>query len=99
MLNRGLRVVARSGAETGGGTTAASIDCIGAAEGWRLIEAGAGGTTFVASAGLDRKGSRDTFGAGAATAAFRDGATGVRSRATFVDGGSTTGASAGATSV
>ncbi len=54
----GLRIFPRSGADTGGGTTAGSIVCSGADEYWRRTEAGAGGTTFAASEGPARNGSR-----------------------------------------
>jgi hypothetical protein len=49
----GLRVAARSGAETGGGSTEAFI-CTGERESSRLTAAGAGGITLAASAGLER---------------------------------------------
>ena len=47
-LSLEFRAPARSGAETGGGTTAESI-CTGAEEIWRLTAPGAGGMTFAAS--------------------------------------------------
>ena len=93
-----FRAPARSGAETGGGTTAESI-CTGAEEIWRLTVPGAGGMTLAASCGFARNGSRGTVGAGATTLALSDGALEVRSRTTFGAGGTTVGASAGATSV
>ena len=67
ILSLGLRTPARSGAETGGGTTLASIVRMGAEEIWRLTAPGAGGITLLASVGLERKGSRGEAGAGATT--------------------------------
>ena len=67
MLNFGFRTPARSGAETGGGTTLASIACMGAEEICRLTVPGAGGITLPANVGLERKGSRGEAGAGATT--------------------------------
>jgi len=91
-----LRVEVRSGAETGGGTTATFAICTGALEISRLTDAGAGGITLAASAGAERAPSRETLGAGATTEALRDGAT-IGSRAMRGDGGITAGARAGAT--
>src|SRR5215471_14175919 len=71
MLSLGLRTLARSGAETGGGTTLASMVRIGAEEIWRLTAPGAGGITLPARVGLERKGSRGEAGAGATTCAVR----------------------------
>jgi hypothetical protein len=94
-----VRELARSGAETGGGTTDGSIIRTGAEEGWRLTADGAGGMTLFASAGAVRNGSRRaTSCAGAATEGLKFGAARVRSREMFAAGGATIGASAGATS-
>ena len=54
ILSLGLRVLARSGAETGGGITAALVICTGVLEVSRLTPPGTGGITFAASAGVDR---------------------------------------------
>jgi hypothetical protein len=97
-LNRAVRALARSGADTGGGTTLASIIRTGALEISRLTALGAGAITLPARAGLDRARSRDTLGAGATTCDSNDGAASERSRATRGDGGMMAGASAGATS-
>ncbi len=75
-VRRELVRFARSGADTGGGTTL-SVICTGALEIWRLTAPGAGGITFEDIAGLVRDRSRDTLGAGATTDASRDGAVGV----------------------
>ena len=45
MASLALRDISRSGAETGGGTTAAVVICTGACDKSRLTAAGAGGTT------------------------------------------------------
>jgi hypothetical protein len=50
----GVLVVERSGAETGGGTTATLLICTGALESSRLIPPGAGGITLVDKAGVER---------------------------------------------
>src|SRR5579863_3427595 len=63
----GLRKLARSGAETGGGTTEAFVICTGALVISRLNAPGAGGITFDAIVGLERARSRATLGAGATT--------------------------------
>jgi hypothetical protein len=90
--------VARSGAETGGGTTAESI-LTGALEIWRLTAPGAGGITFEDIAGAERERSRETFGAGATTDASSDGAVRDRSRVTRGAGAMIAGVNAGATKV
>jgi hypothetical protein len=54
MASLGLLVVARSGAETGGGTTATFVICRGALDISRLTALGAGAITLVASAGPER---------------------------------------------
>lgn len=91
----GLREASRSGAETGGGTTAAFI-CTGKRDNSRLA-VGAGAITFAASEGVERVLSRETLGAGATTEAVSEGAVSTRSRETRGDGGITAGTSAGAT--
>ena len=91
-----LRADARSGAETGGGTTAGFTICTGALEISRLTEVGAGGITFVASDGAVSVLSRATFGAGATTEVVSVGAT-IGSRLALGAGGITVGVSAGAT--
>lgn len=53
-LSLAFREVARSGAETGGGTTAAFIICTEVVETSRLTAPGAGGITFATKAGLER---------------------------------------------
>jgi hypothetical protein len=99
MLSFAVRPVARSGAETGGGTTAALAICTGALEISRLTAPGAGGIMLAGSDGADRTLSPLTLGAGATTDAFSDGPVCVRSRETLGAGAITDGASAGATSV
>ena len=49
MVSRAVRELARSGAETGGGTTFVSVIRTGAVDISRLTVPGAGGTTFAAS--------------------------------------------------
>jgi hypothetical protein len=99
MLSLGLRTPARSGAETGGGTTLASIVRTGAEEIWRLTVPGAGGITLPARVWLERKGSRGGVGAGATTCAVKLGAIEARSRVTLGAGATMFGARAGATNV
>jgi len=53
-LSLGLRVLARSGAETGGAMTAAVVICTGKLEVSRLTAPGTGGITFAASVGAER---------------------------------------------
>jgi len=96
-LNLGLRVPARSGAETGGGMTAALVICTGELETSRLTPPGAGGITLPASAGAERVRSRAALGAGATTDGLSDGAFSARSRETLGAGAITVGAKAGAT--
>jgi len=93
-----FRFEARSGADTGGGTTPVFVICTGALEMSRLTAPGAGGITFPGNAGLDRPRSRVTLGAGATTDASRLGAIDLRSRVTRGAGATTAGANAGATS-
>jgi len=97
-LSLGLRVVARSGAETGGGITAALFICTGELESSRLTPPGAGGTTLAARVAVERVRSRSTLGAGATTEALRVGGT-IGSRLTVGAGGTTAGTRAGATRV
>jgi hypothetical protein len=54
MVNLGLREPSRSGADTGGGTTAALVICTGERDMSRLTAAGAGGTTLEFRAGTAR---------------------------------------------
>lgn len=69
-----LREVSRSGAETGGGTTALFI-CTREGETSRLTDAGAGGITWPLRAGAARCWSREMLvDAGAMTDVFRAGA-------------------------
>lgn len=49
-----LRAVSRSGAETGGGTTATLFICTRVGETSRLVTAGAGATTLALSSGAER---------------------------------------------
>ena len=97
-LSFGLRIAVRSGAEAGGGTTAAFI-ATEERERSRLTGLGAAGITLGASAGTERAASRATLGAGATTVVVREGATAVRSLETRGAGGMTAGLSAGATRV
>lgn len=95
-VNFEFLLVARSGAETGGGTTATLVICTGALESSRLTALGAGAITLALSTGAERFRSRVTLGAGATTLAVNEGATSVRSRETFGAGGITAVPSAGA---
>lgn len=92
-----FRPVFRSGAETGGGTTAAFVIWTGELERSRLTPPGAGGITLPASAGLDRLRSRSAVGAGATTDVLSIGACSPCSRAALGAGGITAGPRAGAT--
>jgi hypothetical protein len=92
-----LRELARSGADTGGGTTAISVILTGALDNWRVTEPGAGGITLAASVGALRDLSA-TSGAGATTALASEGAALEFSRETFFAGAITTGSRRGATS-
>jgi hypothetical protein len=93
-----FRFVARSGDDTGGGTTATFVICTGVLESSRLTALGAGAITLPLSAGADRTRSRVTLGAGATTLALSEGADRMPSRDTRGAGAITDGASAGATS-
>jgi hypothetical protein len=99
MLSLGLRVVVRSGAETGGGTTATFAICTGELDSSRLTAPGAGGITLAARVGVERELPRFKLGAGATTAGLKDGAVRVRSREAVGAGGITAGTRAGATRV
>jgi hypothetical protein len=92
----GFRVVVRSGAETGGGTTVAIV-CAERLENPPFTAEGAAGITFAASEGAERARSWEMLGAGATTDGLREGAKCARSRATLGAGGMTAGARAGAT--
>src|SRR5579863_3698742 len=93
MASFGFRLPSRSGAETGGGTTAALAICTGERELSGLNVVGAGGTTLEFRAGAERDWSRDAsrgrLGAGATTLVFREGVIKARSRETSGDGGIT----------
>ena len=99
MFSLAVRLVARSGAETGGGTTATFDICTGELVISRLTAPGAGGITLAASAGDEREVSEATDGAGATTFGVNAGADAERSRATRGAGAITVGASDGATNV
>src|ERR1700733_5166159 len=71
-VSLGLRKAARSGADTGGGTTVVLVICTGALVISRLKAPGAGGITFADIAGLERAWSRATLGAGATTEGSRE---------------------------
>jgi len=86
----GLRAASRSGADTGGGTTATLLICTCERATSGLTAAGAGGITLPLRAGAERALLRDTSaGAGAITVEFRAGATSGCSRATLGAGGTT----------
>lgn len=85
-----VRSLSRSGAETGGGTTAVLFICTREGDTSRLADAGAGGITLPCKSGVDRPRSRETrLGAGATTFEFKAGAVSVRSRDTFGAGAMT----------
>lgn len=92
-----FRALARSGADTGGGITAAFMLCNGAVVMWRVTAPGAGGITLADSPGPVRTWFCEMFGEGAITRALNEGAATLRSRVTLGAGGITTGAKAGAT--
>lgn len=75
MFSFEVRDVSRSGAETGGGTTATLVICTGDREIWGLDALGAGGMIAPVSAGAGRAFSRARFGAGATTLESSRGAT------------------------
>jgi hypothetical protein len=79
-----LREASRSGAETGGGTTAALFICTRDGETSWLTDVGAGGITLLLRFGAARDWSRETrVDAGAITVEFNAGAARVRSRETL----------------
>jgi hypothetical protein len=96
MFSFDTRVLVRSGAETGGGTTATFDICTGALVISRLTAPGAGGMTLAASEGAERVLSELTAGAGATTEGFSVGPAEARSRETRGAGAITVGASEGA---
>ena len=92
-----LRPDSRSGAETGGGTTATSFICTREGETSRPTALGAGGITLPLSAGAERPRSRETrVDAGLITLAFKGGAVRVPSRETLGAGPMILGSSTGA---
>ena len=94
-----VRSLSRSGAETGGGTTAVLFICTREGDTSRLADVGAGGITLPCRSGVERPRSRETrLGAGATTVEFKAGAVSVRSRDTFGAGAMTLEFNAGATS-
>jgi hypothetical protein len=99
MFSFDTRLLARSGADTGGGTTATFDICTGALVISRLTAPGAGGMTLAASDGAVRVLSELAAGAGATTEGFSEGATEARSRVTRGAGAMTVGVSNGATRV
>ena len=89
-LSLGSRTDSRSGAETGGGTTATLTICTGTREPSRLAVVGAGGMILPLKAGAGRALSWETFaGAGATMPDVRAGAMSARSRETPGEGGIT----------
>ena len=72
MVSLDWPVEARSGAETGGGTTA-PVDCIGAREYSRPAALGAGGMTLADSVAVERRPLAETAAAGATTDASSEG--------------------------
>jgi len=94
-----VRSLSRSGADTGGGTTAVLFICTRDGDTSRLADAGAGGITLPCKSGVERPRSRETrLAAGATTVEFKAGAVSVRSRDTFGAGAMTLEFNAGATS-
>lgn len=84
MLSLASRAASRSGAETGGGTTATLFICTRVRETSRPTGAGAGGIIAPLRAGAERASSRETrVDAGAITLEFKEGAVNARSRETF----------------
>ncbi len=78
-LSFAVREDSRSGAETGGGTTAGLFICTREGETSRLGVAGAGGITLALRAGVNRAWSRETcVDAGPITLGLNDGAACVR---------------------
>ena len=99
MLSLAVRELARSGAETGGGTTASFVICSGECDTSRLATFGAGGITLADNAIPERVLLAVTFGAGATTEGFNAGSFNPRSFATRGAGGMTSDPSAGATNL
>jgi hypothetical protein len=82
-LTFALRPLSRSGAETGGGTTATLFICTRVGATSRAMAEGAGGTTRALSAGAERARSRETLvAAGATTFELSAGALSVPPRET-----------------
>jgi hypothetical protein len=80
-LSLAVRADSRSGAETGGGTTARLFICTREGETSRLTGEGAGAITLPFRAGAERAWSRETrVEAGATTVELKAGASRVRSR-------------------
>src|SRR5260370_26503353 len=78
-LSFAVRELSRSGAETGGGTTAMLFICTCEGETSRLATLGAGGITLALRAGMERAWSRETrVDAGPITWGFNAGAANVR---------------------
>lgn len=99
-LSFAVRELSRSGADTGGGTTATLFICTRVGATSLPTVAGAGGITLALSAGAGRALSPETrVDAGAITLGVRDGAASVRSRETRGAGAMMLGSSAGAISV
>jgi hypothetical protein len=83
-LSLAVREASRSGAETGGGTTATLFICTREGETSRLDTLGAGGITLVLRAGAERARSRETWvDAGPITFGFNEGAANVLAREIF----------------
>ena len=99
MLSFAVRPVSRSGAETGGGTTATLLICTREGETSRPAVAGAGGITLLVRVGVERAWSREMrVEAGPFTLVLKDGATSVRSRETLGAGAMMRASRDGATS-
>ncbi len=79
MLSFAVRVESRSGADTGGGTTARVFICTREGATSRVTVEGAGAITLPFSAGAERAWSRETrVEAGAITVELKEGASRVR---------------------
>ncbi len=99
-LSLALRAVSRSGADTGGGTTATLFICTRVGATSLPTAAGAGGITLVLSAGTGRARSPEMrVDAGAITLGVREGAASARSRETRGAGAMMLGSSTGANKV
>ena len=100
MLSFAVRAASRSGAETGGGTTATLFICTLEGETSWPTAVGAGCITVPVSAGVERAWSREMrVEAGPITFAFKEGTANVRSRVTLGAGAMMPASSLGATSV